>query len=371
MACDIGPYYSPSGEILAGYDHPLGPGQERPSKDFRRRDYRVLTACPPVRRLPSESAWALPYRKCSRSRSANFSACRAWPSPTAFALAFGGRRSPEPRAEGDLKIILVTFGGGVRYAETFAPEGPAQHSPPAGAAVRRPVFQDLHQFGSPFALQLHFVDRDRQLAARGRFRLRPRGEPHAVRALPQGERRRADGRLGDLHQQELRHDGRGPQPRFRRALRRQRRASQAVAARSRLRRHRPRPGRGRRRPRQRAAPPREHSQRRLRRHRLDDLRGRPAARPSGQGHAHAQPGRVHPRPRSAQFRRRVDLLRRPRGDARVRAAPDAGQFLGHGRRPLGAPTRFICRRSPRPTAFAACCGTKRRRTPPTRAGRSC
>ena len=23
MACDIGPYYSPSGEILAGYDTPL------------------------------------------------------------------------------------------------------------------------------------------------------------------------------------------------------------------------------------------------------------------------------------------------------------------------------------------------------------
>jgi len=31
MACDIGPYYSPSGEILAGYDHPLdhGPNARR------------------------------------------------------------------------------------------------------------------------------------------------------------------------------------------------------------------------------------------------------------------------------------------------------------------------------------------------------
>ena len=26
MACDIGPYYSPSGEILPGYDHPLDLG---------------------------------------------------------------------------------------------------------------------------------------------------------------------------------------------------------------------------------------------------------------------------------------------------------------------------------------------------------
>ena len=26
MACDIGTYYSPSGEILAGYDHPLDLG---------------------------------------------------------------------------------------------------------------------------------------------------------------------------------------------------------------------------------------------------------------------------------------------------------------------------------------------------------
>ena len=31
MACDIGPYYSPSGEILPGYDHPLdlGPNERR------------------------------------------------------------------------------------------------------------------------------------------------------------------------------------------------------------------------------------------------------------------------------------------------------------------------------------------------------
>jgi len=31
MACDIGPYYSPSGEIKAGYDHPLdiGPNERR------------------------------------------------------------------------------------------------------------------------------------------------------------------------------------------------------------------------------------------------------------------------------------------------------------------------------------------------------
>jgi hypothetical protein len=26
MACDIGPYYSPDGAILAGYDHPLDLG---------------------------------------------------------------------------------------------------------------------------------------------------------------------------------------------------------------------------------------------------------------------------------------------------------------------------------------------------------
>ncbi len=32
-------------------------------------------------------------------------------------------QTPEPQDDGDLKIILVTFGGGVRYAETFAPEG--------------------------------------------------------------------------------------------------------------------------------------------------------------------------------------------------------------------------------------------------------
>ncbi len=29
----------------------------------------------------------------------------------------------EPSEPGERKLILVTFGGGVRYAETFAPEG--------------------------------------------------------------------------------------------------------------------------------------------------------------------------------------------------------------------------------------------------------
>jgi hypothetical protein len=31
MACDIGPYYSPGGDIKAGYDHPLdlGPGARK------------------------------------------------------------------------------------------------------------------------------------------------------------------------------------------------------------------------------------------------------------------------------------------------------------------------------------------------------
>jgi sulfoxide reductase catalytic subunit YedY len=32
MACDIGPYYSPSGEIKAGYDHPLDIGQNERRK---------------------------------------------------------------------------------------------------------------------------------------------------------------------------------------------------------------------------------------------------------------------------------------------------------------------------------------------------
>jgi len=28
MACDLGPYYSPTGEIQAGYDHPLDLGEK-------------------------------------------------------------------------------------------------------------------------------------------------------------------------------------------------------------------------------------------------------------------------------------------------------------------------------------------------------
>lgn len=41
MACDIGPYYSPTGEILAGYDHPLdlGPNERRKIQGGEITDY--------------------------------------------------------------------------------------------------------------------------------------------------------------------------------------------------------------------------------------------------------------------------------------------------------------------------------------------
>ncbi len=41
MACDIGPYYSPTGEILAGYDHPLdlGPKERRKIKGGEITEY--------------------------------------------------------------------------------------------------------------------------------------------------------------------------------------------------------------------------------------------------------------------------------------------------------------------------------------------
>jgi DMSO/TMAO reductase YedYZ molybdopterin-dependent catalytic subunit len=41
MACDLGPYYSPSGEILAGYDHPLdlGPKERRKIKGGEITEY--------------------------------------------------------------------------------------------------------------------------------------------------------------------------------------------------------------------------------------------------------------------------------------------------------------------------------------------
>jgi len=49
-------------------------------------------------------------------------------------LAQTSARSPNPESRTPNKVILVTFGGGVRYSETFAPEG--QHNIPRLVALR-------------------------------------------------------------------------------------------------------------------------------------------------------------------------------------------------------------------------------------------
>ena len=109
----------------------------------------------------------------------------------------GWLRAQEPAGRGAAnKVIVVTFGGGVRYSETFAPEG--LHNIPRLTAMRPEghFFKILREFRRALAFQFDGQHFDRQLAAGGRFRLPASGGAHVVRALPQADRGRADGRVG-------------------------------------------------------------------------------------------------------------------------------------------------------------------------------
>ncbi len=94
-------YYSPTGDIEAGVDHPFDfPGEAR--EDQGRRDPGLLTMEP------------LDSRRRDLLRGATALLADALLPRHAFPAADPG---PDPRA------IVVTFGGGVRWEDTFAPEG--------------------------------------------------------------------------------------------------------------------------------------------------------------------------------------------------------------------------------------------------------
>ena len=157
MACDIGPYYSPTGEIKSGYDHPLDIGPQCAAQDLRRRNHGVLMlhlAKAPVRTIGRALAIAK----------------RILP-----ALAAGARAEAGLNAQGHHRHFRRRrpLFGDLRAG------GPAQY-PAAGEASSEGVFlPELRQLGRAVAFQLHRQHPDRQLAARGRFRI-----PAARRSRP-------------------------------------------------------------------------------------------------------------------------------------------------------------------------------------------
>ena len=124
MACDIGPYYSPTGDILAGYDTPLDLGGAKRKKSAAAR---------------SQVTEMFPLTKRAFLKLAGLSIAPRIVPP----LLLKGETIPARTR----KVIIVTFGGGVRYAETFAPRGPSQHSTTRGNAAQRFLLSQLHQLG--------------------------------------------------------------------------------------------------------------------------------------------------------------------------------------------------------------------------------
>ena len=111
------------------------------------------------------------------------------------------------------KVIIVTFGGGVRYSETFAPEGlrniPALAALAAAKAtssetcVNSGVLSHFNSTASILTGNWQRVDD---------FGFQPPAGADDLRVLPQADRRGSDGCLGDRHQQEFRSDGLGLRP---------------------------------------------------------------------------------------------------------------------------------------------------------------
>ena len=162
-------------------------GDGSTAERLRRRDaLRVLAACMADWWLPRRAARAAP-----RARSAR----------------------PERR------VIVVTFGGGVRYEDTLAPRRLDQHPAPrhrAGPAGARLSGRALRR--ADRTLQLDRRAGHRLPPERRRLRQRSAGHADDLRAAPQGTRAAAGRSLGDRDQQELRPDGRQQAARVRRSV---------------------------------------------------------------------------------------------------------------------------------------------------------
>ena len=272
---------------------------------------------------------------------------------------FAQRPGPSPAlsARPDRKVIVVTFGGGVRYEDSLAPsgwvniphlakelvpqglvyptaryDGITGHFNSTGALVTG-CRQEVDAYGSeaPVTPTIFELFRKQQTAARGS--------------------------LGHRHQQELQPDGRQQAARLRRPVLGQRHPAEAAP-------HRDDQvgGEHRRRARRRGsvragrtddAGPR----RRLRRLRLEGLRGRPRPRPRAEGDAGQVAARLLQRPDGADQRRRADLFHDQGDHEPGGAVARRRQFLGHRHRPLrrllALPRSDPAHRSPHPRAVEA------------------
>ena len=227
---------------------------------------------------------------------------RACPSRIASCLRWAARRQRAQR-RGANRVIIVTFGGGVRYSETFAPEGLRNIPRLVELRPQGLLLPELHQRRRALAFQFHGQHPDGQLAAGGRFRISAAGGPDSF------EHYRKQTGAGPMDAWAIATNksfaamGCELGPRLRTALRRERRAAEAAAARSRA-------GRGAQEVRTGGVASRENRparssralERRLRRRRLDDFQGRPQLDQQRSRHADARAGGIHQRAGSADLR---------------------------------------------------------------------
>ena len=85
-------------------------------------------------------------------------------------------------------MIIVTFGGGVRYSETFTADG--ERNIPRLVELRPSgyFFKNCANSGVLVAFQLHGQHRQRKLAARRRLRFSAAGRTDDLRTLPEQTR---------------------------------------------------------------------------------------------------------------------------------------------------------------------------------------
>ena len=215
-----------------------------------------------------------------------------------------------PRSRSPIaSVIVVTFGGGVRYEDTLAPRGLGEHSASrdgaraAGARLSRGALRRAHR-----TLQLHRRAGHGLPAGGGRLRQRSAGDADGLRAVPQAVQPAARRGLGDRDQQELRPDGREQAARLRRSVVGERHPAEAAADRDDQvgREHRRGPWR-----RGSAGAGRADdggARRGLRGIRLARVRGRPQHRRRAQGEPREVAARLLQRSDRADERRRADVL---------------------------------------------------------------
>ena len=184
MACDIGPYFSPTGEILPGYDHPLDLGA-----NVRKKTPRAKS--PPA----NAEAYQARFPQAHRAGDCREARASLGLGTDCGAFALGAQAS-----SGHVWWGLPLSRGACARRDS-------KHSPARRPETPRPFLLQLREQRRAVAPQLHLDHRDRELPARRRLRFRPTPEPHGIGALARVGAGARNRRVGHLGEKELRDHG--------------------------------------------------------------------------------------------------------------------------------------------------------------------